>query len=80
MSEVAARIATSSGVIGVNGKRVVYHALNFTKGSVSGAGKMIYQGGILYVDSSVIGVEMPKQNQVVAEAEMVIFVQSQIEQ
>jgi hypothetical protein len=78
MSELAKRIATSSGVINVGGKRVVYHALNYKSGlSVSDRTlikEMVFEDGVLYVASTVIGVEMPFSKQQDAMAKMANFV------
>lgn len=84
MSELANRIATSSGVIDVGGKRVVYHALNYKRDrSISDRiliDEFIFEGGVLYVASTVIGVEMPFSKQEEAVARMVKFVQSSLQE
>ncbi|EKD43026.1 MAG: hypothetical protein ACD_72C00497G0001 [uncultured bacterium] len=82
MEEMANRIATSSGVIGVDGKRVVYHALNYKRDrSVSDPiliKEMILEGGVLYVASTIVGVEMDVAQQREGVAKMVNFVRSSL--
>lgn len=71
MAEMAKEFATTGGVIGVKGQRVVFHALKFGDKQ---AGEMVFEDGVLYVDCSIIHVAMPPSQQAEAYKRMEAFV------
>ncbi len=71
MANLARQHSVMSGVLDVNGSRVVYHTINAPD---SLGGEMVLEDDVLYVDCAIIDIGMPFPKQQEAERQMVAFV------
>lgn len=60
LSDLAKAHGSMSGVLDVNGRRIVYHAIN-APGALGA--EMVLEGEVLYVDCSVVDIGMPFSQQ-----------------
>lgn len=74
LADLARERGTMGGVLCVKGRRTVYHAINAP--NVFRA-EMVLEGGVLYVDCTVIDIGMPFSQQAEATRKMEAFVSQQ---
>lgn len=81
MAEIAVwaePLVTSSGVLVVDEHRVIFHSVNYGRSPATSYRKMVFENGLLYVASDLMGIEMLPAKQKAATKKMKLFVLRQM--